>query len=285
MIWIIGSKGMLGTEFQNLFTSKKIKYYATDKEVDIANFDALEKYSHGKNIKYVINCAAYTAVDNAEDEPDLCYKLNALAPGNIAKLCGDIGSTLIHISTDYVFDGRKQLPYTEDDIVNPLSIYGKSKLEGEQNILSYNKSIILRTAWLYGQHGKNFVFTMLNLMKSKEEIGVVSDQWGAPAWTYDLARCVDTIISADKSAYGIFNASGEGKTNWYEFAKAIQQLSVQKGILNKEIKINPLATEEYPTKAIRPQNSLLNKKKLKTIYGFVFPDWKESLNKFLDTVK
>ena len=285
MIWIIGNNGMLGKELSLLFDSCNLSYIGTDKEIDITNVTALQKFAMGKDITWIVNCAAYTAVDKAEEERDLCYKINVTGSENIAKTAKEINSKLIYISTDYVFDGSKNSAYNEEDKVNPLSVYGKTKLEGEIKIMENNeKSVILRTAWLYGQHGKNFVFTMLNLMKTKEEIGVVSDQWGAPTWTKDLAEAIFTIIKKDISVYGIYNASGEGKTNWHEFAKEIQEIAYQKKILNNKIKINSLTTNEYPTKATRPMYSLLNKAKLKNTFGFVFQEWRESLNNFFNEV-
>jgi dTDP-4-dehydrorhamnose reductase len=286
MIWIIGNKGMLGKELSHLFDAHDFSYVGTDIEIDIADITTLQNFTAEKNINWIINCAAYTAVDKAEDERDLCYKINVTGSENIAKTAKKLNAKLIYISTDYVFDGNQNSAYTEKDEVNPLSFYGKTKLEGEIKTLESNKeSIILRTAWLYGQHGKNFVSTMLNLMKIKNEIGVVSDQWGAPTWTKDLAEAIFTIIKKDMPLYDIYNASGEGKTTWYDFAKEIQEIAYQKKILTNKIKINSLKTKEYPVKAKRPQYSLLDKTKLKNTFGFVFPDWKESLNKFFNDLK
>lgn len=286
MVWIIGNNGMLGKELSLFFDTFNFSYIGTDKEIDITDINTLQSFVIGKDINWIVNCAAYTAVDKAEDEIDLCYKINVMGPENIAKTAEKINAKLIHISTDYVFDGSKETSYNEEDKVNPLSVYGKTKLEGEIKILENNKkSIILRTAWLYGQHGKNFVFTMLNLMKTKEEIGVVSDQWGAPTWTKNIAEFIFLIIKKDTDAYGIYNASGEGKTNWYEFAKMIREIAYQKKIINKKIKINPLKTSEYPAKAIRPRYSILDKSKIKNRFGYIFPDWKESLNNFFNELE
>lgn len=292
MIWIIGNSGMLGKELSLLFDACNVSYIGTDKEIDIADINTLQNFAQAqmhayaeKDIKWIVNCAAYTAVDKAEEEKELCYKINVTGSENIAKTAKKLNAKLISISTDYVFDGTKDSVHNEEDKTNPLSVYGKTKLEGEIKTFENNQeSIILRTAWLYGQYGKNFVFTMLNLMKTKEEIGVVSDQWGAPTWTKDLAEAIFTIIKKDIPAYGIYNASGEGKTNWYEFAKEIQKIAYQKKLLNNKIKINSLRTDEYPTKAKRPQYSLLDKSKLKNTFGFNFPDWKESLNNFFNNI-
>ena len=291
MIWIIGNNGMLGKELTILFDNCNISYIGTDKEIDITDIAVLQKFSNtqlqtGTDIQWIINCAAYTNVDRAEDEKELCYKVNVIGSENIAKTANELGAKLIYISTDYVFDGNNNSAYSEEDTTSPLSVYGKTKLEGEMQIMENNqKSIILRTAWLYGQHGKNFVFTMINLMRAKDEISVISDCWGSPTWTKNLAEAVFTIIMKDVPAYGIYNASGEGKANWYEFAKEIYENAYEKGIIDKRVEIIPINANEYPAKAVRPKNSLLDKTKFKNKFNFAFPDWKESLNVFFNDIK
>lgn len=286
MIWITGSEGMLGRELCSLLEEKGIGTIKTDREIDITDLNALGSFVNGKTIEWIINCAGYTAVDKAEDEKELCFRLNSKGPENLAITATKTNANLIHISTDYVFDGKSMTDYREDDEVNPQSVYGNSKLEGEKEVLKNSqKSIILRTAWLYGRHGANFVHTMLKLMKTKEEIGVVSDQWGAPTWTSDLSACILAIIKKENPVYGIFHASGKGRTNWHEFAEEIQKFAYQKGIIEKKIKIKQLKTEEYPVKAKRPMYSLLGKEKLENTYGFIFPHWKESLEQFLEETK
>ncbi len=278
---------MLGTELCHSLKKHGIDFTATDREVDITDINALESYADtiNKKISWIINCAAYTAVDKAEDEKELCYNLNSKGPENIAKTAAKLGAKLVHISTDYVFDGKSPVPYKEDDPVNPLSVYGLSKLDGERKIQKHAiKYFIMRTAWLYGEHGNNFVYTMLKLMKTKNEIGVVADQFGAPTWARDLSECIVTFIQKDCSSYGIYHAGGEGKCSWHAFALAIQDKAIQEGMLDKKISVKPLITEEYPVRAKRPKYSLLNKDKIKNETGFSFPGWEESLRLFMQEI-
>ena len=277
---------MLGTELCNCLEKHGLDFTATDREVDITDINALESHADTiKKISWIINCAAYTAVDKAEDDKELCFLLNSTAAENMARTAAKLDAKLIHISTDYVFDGTSPESYKEGDQVNPLSVYGMSKLDGERKIQKYAvKYFILRTAWLYGRHGNNFVNTMLKLMKTKDEIGVVADQFGAPTWARDLSECIVTFIQKDCSSYGIYHASGEGKCSWHDFALAIQDTAFNNGILEKKIKIKKLATDEYPVKAKRPKYSLLNKDKLKSETGFTFPGWEESLRIFIQEI-
>ena len=222
MIWLIGNKGMLGSDVERILLEMRKDYIASDMDVDITNIRELKKYVGAGEIEWIINCAAYTPVDKAEDEPEMAFKVNAEGPLNLAKIAIEKGAKLIHISTDYVFDGEKESPYTEEDTPNPTGIYGKSKLEGEKIIKSLIQNyFILRTAWLYGKNGNNFVRTMLRLLNEKEVIKVVSDQWGSPTYTKDLADVILTIVGNKGDHYGIYHFTNEGKTNWYEFAKEI----------------------------------------------------------------
>jgi len=204
MIWLIGNKGMLGTEVESLLIKYRLPYVATDREIDITDCRALRQFSEDKQLYWIINCAAYTAVDKAENEPDLAFKLNADGPLNIARIAGEKQAKLIHISTDYVFDGTKEGAYVEKDSPNPISVYGGSKYEGEKNIQkSLNEYFILRSAWLYGKHGNNFVHTMLRFFREKVEIRVVGDQWGSPTYAPDLAEAILGIVMMNSEAYGI----------------------------------------------------------------------------------
>ena len=287
MIWVIGSRGMLGTELCHLLKTKGFDITATDREVDFTDLNALENYAKGINSKidWIINCAAYTAVDKAEDEKELCFALNSTGPENIAKTADKLDAKMIHISTDYVFDGKSPVPYKEEDKVNPLSVYGKSKLDGERKIQKkIGKYFILRTAWLYGEFGNNFIHTMIKLMKSKDEIGIVADQWGAPTWTRDLSECISLLIKKESTAYGIYHAGGSGKCSWHDFALSIQDEAYKNGMLEKKIPVRKLTTEEYPVKAKRPKYSLLDKDKIKKETGFVFPQWEESLKLFIKEI-
>jgi dTDP-4-dehydrorhamnose reductase len=282
MIWLIGNKGMLGTELSEAFSRAGLPFVGTDREVSILDEAALAAYAAEKKIDWIVNCAAYTAVDKAEDEPDLCRALNAAGPGNIAKIAERIGASLLHISTDYVFDGNGTRPYREDDPTGPTGVYGGTKEEGERAVLAAcGRTVIVRTAWLYGRHGPNFVHTMLRLMRERESIGVVADQRGSPTWARDLAEAIVKITTATKPAYGIFHFTGAGETVWHEFALEILRFGKEYGLLSKDCQVNALTTAQYPTKTRRPPNSVLSKEKIAAVYGIVPPDWRESLNRFL----
>jgi dTDP-4-dehydrorhamnose reductase len=282
MIWLIGNKGMLGTEIQFLLEARKMSYCVSDREVDITDKPSLESFCKNKNISVIINCSAYTAVDKAEDEPEQAYSINAIGVKNIAELSYFIRSKLIHFSTDYVFNGQSKTPYTETDTVDPIGIYGKTKLEGEQAIQSVlPQHFIIRTAWLYGRYGNNFVKTMLALFQQRASVAVVSDQIGSPTYTFDLALAVLKIIESGSTEYGIYHFSNEGQCSWHEFAIEIYKQSLEKGIVvNPAVKINPISTAEYPTKAKRQSYSLLSKNKIKTTFSLSIRNWKEALSHY-----
>lgn len=273
---------MLGTEVEALLKKEELTYFASDQEVDITNINALQKFSVDKPISWIINCAAYTAVDKAEDELDLAFKINADGPLDIAKIAKSKNAKLINISTDYVFDGSKESTYTEDDTPNPINVYGKSKYQGEQNIQQTLKEyFIIRTSWLYGKNGNNFVHTMLRLFKEKEEVRVISDQWGSPTYAVDLAKMIIKILNSDSDQYGIYNFTNEGKTNWYEYACHILKLAQSTAMLTSHNSVIPITTSQYPTKAKRPQNSSLSKKKIMTIFSFDIRNWNIALEEYL----
>jgi dTDP-4-dehydrorhamnose reductase len=289
MIWIVGNKGMLGTELTQYLQNQGLSVIGTDRDVSFLEPDALSAFARDKPITWIINCAAYTAVDKAEDEVELCTALNVQGPENLARLAREIGARLLHISTDYVFSGTPILdqgvprPYREDDPTGPTGVYGKTKREGEERVLSLSQdNIILRTAWLYGQHGNNFVFTMLRLMKERERIGVVADQRGSPTWAYDLSQAILMLINlnTEKPLSGIYHYTNEGKTTWYDFAREIFRLGREQGLLDRDCEINPLTTDQYPTKARRPAYSVLSKEKIKAL-GVTVPHWQDSLARFM----
>jgi dTDP-4-dehydrorhamnose reductase len=287
MIWLIGNKGMLGTELSNALSASGIEFVGTDRDVDILSPPALAAFASGKRIDWIVNCAAYTAVEKAEDEDQrgLCSRLNADGPGNIASLASSIGAKLLHISTDYVFDGKGSRPYREDDPVSPDSVYGRTKAEGEERVRSAcAEHVIVRTAWLYGKHGPNFVYTMLKLMRTKERVGVVADQRGTPTHAVDLADAIVAILSAPKTVFGIFQFTNLGETNWHEFAAEIQRLGRECGLLERACPIDALTTEQYPTKARRPAYSVLSKEKIQKAYSLSIPDWRTSLSAFLKSI-
>lgn len=242
-------------------------------ELDICDLNQVEGFFNPNNqIDYCINCAAYTAVDKAETEVDKAFEINATGAKNLALACKQFGITLIHISTDFVFDGEKSEPYIETDVAKPISIYGASKLQGEAEIQQILKEyFIIRTSWLYSEYGQNFMKTMLKLAETRDEIGVVFDQIGTPTYAGDLAKLIFKIIELKSKNYGIYHYSNEGSISWFDFAKAIFEVSQVK------IKLNPLPTTSYPTAAKRPMYSVMDKSNIKNKFGIQIPFWKESL--------
>jgi len=285
MIWLIGNRGMLGQDVEIVLSKNNMDYLATDINVDITDYGRLERFIKGKNIDWIINCSAYTAVDKAEGEQKKAFKINADGVKNIARAEKLIRAKLIHISTDYVFDGQKKEPYLESDIPNPSGVYGKSKLEGEKNIKSIlDRYFIIRTAWLYGKNGKNFVYTMLKLFKERDKIRVVSDQFGSPTYTADLANVISMIISKNSTDYGIYHYTNEGKISWFDFANEIYDISKEIGLVKNDVSMVPISTEEFPTKARRPVNSYLSKEKIKRAFGIRIRQWNEALREFLESL-
>lgn len=283
-ILVTGANGQLGNELQMLapdFPGYDF-LFVTKEELNIVNASTLEKYFAAHNIDFCINCAAYTAVDKAESEPENAFLINATAVATLATVCDKNNTQLIHISTDYVFDGTANLPYKETDKTNPVSVYGKSKLQGEELAMQNAPStVIIRTAWLYSSFKANFVKTMLRLMKEKESINVVSDQFGCPTYAADLAVVIMQIIASNQSKAnpGIYHYSNAGVTNWYEFAVAIKRLTGCNCI------VNPITTAEYPTAAKRPSYSVLDTTKIKETFKLNIPDWEKSLEKCLALLK
>lgn len=283
MIWLIGCKGMLGTEIARQLSVNKIDFVGTDIDVDITNPQALAEFVNGKDISYIINCSAYTAVDKAESDADFAKKLNEDGPRNIANLANQIHAKMIHISTDYVFDGTGSVPYTEDMPVAPIGVYGRTKAAGEaavrQNLREY---YIIRTAWLYGWAGKNFVYTMIKAMNTHDSVKVVNDQKGSPTFAGDLADVIIRIIKKDDVPYGTYHCTDLGEITWWDFTIEIKKQGVELGLItNKECVVNPCSTEEYPTPAKRPSYSVLCKDKIQKTLDYKLPEWYESLTMFL----
>lgn len=277
-ILVTGANGQLGQSI--LEQSKNYKeiecFFVTRNELDITNEELINHYFEDKSFDFVVNCAAYTAVDKAEDDQENAYLVNAKATELLSKITHQKGIPFIHISTDYVFDGTEAQPRLETDQTNPIGVYGQTKLDGENLALENNpKTIILRTAWVYSRFGNNFVKTMLRLFNDKDSISVVADQIGSPTNAIDLADAILTIISKDDLTYGIFNYSNEGECSWFEFAQKIKEFS------NSTIEINPVPTSAYPTKAKRPAYSLLDKSKIKEVYQLDIPTWEDSLKEEL----
>lgn len=281
-ILITGSNGQLGKELKKLESSfPQYEFvFLSREDLPIHHFELLRNFFKGYHPQYLINCAAYTAVDRAEAEKDLAFQVNAEAVGVMAAVCKEYNTKLIHISTDYVFDGTATKPYTEEAPTNPQSVYGASKLKGEQETLKFNPdAIIIRTAWVYSEFGKNFVKTMLKLMSEREEINVVSDQVGSPTYAADLAAAILQIISSEKWVPGIYHYSNDGVISWYDFAVAIKELSAS------SCKINPITTPQYPTPAKRPAYSVLDKSKIQSAFNIPEKNWKESLSVCLDKLQ
>jgi dTDP-4-dehydrorhamnose reductase len=285
MIWIVGNKGMLGTELNRELRKTKLAFVGSDRDVDFLDPYAIESFASSNKVTAIVNCAAYTAVDKAEDELDLCARLNIEGPRNLALLAHNIGARLIHISTDYVFDGKAVTPYHEDDPVNPTGIYGRTKAEGEKALLAAcPEAVVLRTAWLYGEDGNNFVYTMLRLMRRKDEIGVVADQRGSPTWAQDLARTIVAMLKDRSGKSGIYHFTDAGDISWYDFAVTIHEKGRKLGILEKDCRVVPLATGQYPTRARRPTYSVLSKEKIQRDFKVTVPAWDESLGRFMDEI-
>ena len=275
-ILITGCNGQLGNELQLLEKKQtQHQWLNTDvNELDITDKDAVERFVTDHQIDGVVNCAAYTAVDKAESDPLLAKKLNADAPAFLAEAVGKQGGWIVQVSTDYVFDGTKHTPYVETDSPCPNSVYGQTKLEGEQAVTKLcPNAMIIRTAWLYSEFGNNFVKTMIRLGKEREQLGVIFDQVGTPTYAHDLASVIMTAI--DKGIKpGIYHFSNEGVTSWYDFTKSIHRIA---GI--NTCHVMPLHTAEYPTPASRPAYSVLDKTKIKVAYSINIPHWEESLAK------
>ena len=289
-ILVTGCNGQLGNEMQLLarengqhtyfFTDVVIPEGSVAQKLDITNEAEVEKFVEEHEIDCVVNCAAYTAVDKAESNEELCDLLNNVAPGYLAKAVGKRGGSMVQISTDYVFDGTNYRPVTEEQPTCPNSVYGRTKLEGEKRVMrECEKYLIIRTAWLYSTFGNNFVKTMIRLGKEKKELGVIFDQVGTPTYARDLAAVIFVAINQG-IVPGIYHFSNEGVISWYDFTKAIHRIAGIEGC-----KVKPLHTEEYPTPAARPHYSVLDKTKIKRTYGVEVPYWEESLRECVERLR
>ncbi len=278
-ILITGCHGQLGNEIQRLEADHTHHtFYNTDHaELDITDSAAVEHFVAEHDIDGIINCAAYTAVDKAESDEELCTTLNATAPAYLARAVGQRGGWMVQVSTDYVFDGTQHTPYVETDETRPNSVYGRTKLAGEFNVLKFcQQAMVIRTAWLYSTFGNNFVKTMIRLGHERQDMGVVFDQIGTPTYASDLAVAIMTAVEQGIQP-GIYHFSNEGVTSWYDFTKAIHRLA---GITTCHIR--PLHTAEYPSAAPRPSYSVLDKTKFKTTYHMEIPHWEDSLKSCID---
>lgn len=280
-ILITGCNGQLGNELQLLEAKyQQHTFFNTDvNELDITNQLAVDDYVFRNQIDCVINCAAYTAVDKAEEQKELCTTLNTVAPSYLAAAVEKRGGCMIQISTDYVFDGTHSTPYVETDTPAPNSVYGCTKLAGELGVTKFcKKSIVIRTAWLYSTFGNNFVKTMLHLGRERKELGVVADQIGSPTYAADLAAAIMTIVEKGVKP-GVYHYTNEGVASWYDFTKAIHRMA---GI--KDCNVKPIHTSDYPTAATRPAYSVLDKKKITDDYQLTIPHWEEALQRCMDSL-
>lgn len=282
-ILVTGSNGQLGSELNALADQyPQFSFLFTDRNsMPVSDKDAIAKVFAAFKPDYFINCAAYTAVDKAEDPLEIteAEKINSDAVGYLAEACQRFGAKMIHISTDYVFDGAAVDPYKPSDKTNPVSVYGKTKLKGEEQATELTDPIIIRTAWVYSSFGKNFVKTMMRLMAEKSSIGVVSDQYGTPTYARDLAKVILDIINSENWLPGIYHYSNEGAINWYDFAVEIKEH------IKSTCEVNAIPTSAYPTPAKRPSYSVLDKTLLKERYNILIPDWKSSLKDCIELIK
>ena len=308
MLWLIGCTGMLGREFAYHLSKEGIPFVGTGSDVDIADIEKLEAFINktesasfyasrdakkDNKIDWIINCAAYTAVDKAEDEAEKAYRTNCTGALNIARTARAHGKKLIHISTDYVFDGSSGIPYMEDTPKSPINVYGKTKAESENLIAqAMTQYYIIRTSWLYGFTGRNFVYTMTRAMNEQESVSVVNDQMGTPTFCGDLVSAVIKLIKKGtratslfekKSAapYGIYHFSNSGKATWFDFAYAIYDFGKKYGRIGHECAVRPCSSDEYKTKAARPAYSVLDRTKIETALGIKIPSWQSSLERFI----
>lgn len=276
---VTGVKGQLGYDVVRELKSRgytNILGIDID-DLDITNKEDVERFFQINNPQIIIHCAAYTAVDKAEDNEEVCFKVNVLGTKYLVEEAKRYNAKFVYISTDYIFDGDKETPYEVNDKPNPKSVYGKSKYLGELETIKYYKHFIVRISWVFGKNGLNFVKTMLRLGREKTELNVVNDQFGSPTYTYDLSRLLVDLIETEK--YGIYHATNEGVCTWFEFTNEIFRLA---GITTP---VNPILTSQYPTRAVRPKNSRLNKTKL-DITGFKrLPDWKDALKRYLKEIE
>ena len=273
-ILVFGASGQLGHCLKKVADGKSFSdiYFPDESEANILNIAALESLFETQKPLFVINCAAYTAVDKAESDVETARKVNKDGAANLAILCKQYGAALIHVSTDFIFEGNTPFPLLESDVAKPISVYGLTKLEGEQAITEIlPEHYILRTSWLYSEYGNNFVKTMLRLGAERDELNIIADQVGTPTYAIDLAGCILDIIAADNKQYGIYHYSNEGVTSWYDFAQAIFDISAT------QVKVSPIRTSQYPTPAVRPTFSVMDKAKIKSTFNIRIPYWRHSL--------
>jgi len=284
MIWLVGNAGMLGQEVEKLLRQRGLPYVASDREVDITAAAVVEEFVAANRPRWVINCAAYTAVDRAEEEPETAWRLNALGPENLARACAGHGAHLAHVSTDYVFDGTAADPYGEDSPPNPVGVYGTTKAEGERRVASVlDEHIICRTAWLFGPGGGNFVATMLRLFAERPEISVVADEHGRPTYAPDLAGALIDLVEAG-APFGIYHFANSGATTWFEFAREIQVRAAQRNLVPATCRVVPTTAAAYGLRAHRPANSVLATGRIEQFLGRAPRPWWDALSDYFESI-
>jgi dTDP-4-dehydrorhamnose reductase len=274
-VLVTGARGQLGYDVVERLKELNIEHIGVDKEeFDLTNEKEIKEFIKSYKPDVVVHCAAYTAVDKAEDEKELCHAVNVLGTKYVAEACKEIDAKMVYISTDYVFDGEKEEPYEVDDEPNPINYYGLTKYLGEREVQNtLKKYFVVRISWVFGKNGSNFVKTMLRLGQERKEVRVVCDQVGSPTYTHDLAKLLCEMIQTDK--YGIYHATNDGYCSWYEFACEIFKTA------GMDVKVTPIKSDEYPTKAKRPRNSKLSKKKLELTGFNLLPHWKDALERYI----
>ncbi|WP_264520033.1 dTDP-4-dehydrorhamnose reductase [Flavobacterium sp. N1994] len=274
VVLVTGANGQLGQSLQFIASNYPRLHFVfcSSSDLDITNFENCQATFSKIKPQYCINAAAYTAVDKAESEPDKANLINVIGAKNLAEVCKANDAILLHISTDFVFDGNKHTPYNEDDTPNPTGVYGQTKLDGEKAIQAvFEKYYIIRTSWVYSQFGNNFMKTMLRLASERDSLSVVNDQIGTPTNAVDLAEVLIKIVLSNKNVFGIYNFSNEGQCSWYDFAKKIFEIN------NCDIDLKPIPTSSFPTPAKRPKYSVLDKSKIRQVFGIEVKNWEESL--------
>jgi dTDP-4-dehydrorhamnose reductase len=281
-IVVFGASGQLGHCLKTFAEKNSITsiHFPSETEANILDDAALEQIFEKYKPAYSINCAAYTAVDKAEDDRDMAAKINETGAANLARHCAKSGSVLVHISTDFVFKGDKPALLSEDDVAEPINVYGQTKLDGELAVKALLKEyFIIRTSWLYSEYGNNFVKTMLKLGAERDKLNIIADQAGTPTYAMDLAACIMQVISSGSKAYGVYHYSNEGVASWFDFAKAVFDIS------GTQVKAFPIKTSEYPTRAVRPAYSVMDKSKIKSTFNIEIPYWRDSLAVCIDRLK
>ena len=285
MIWLVGARGMLGQLVAEELAANGIPFEATGREIDVTDYSAIRSQTQRFRPTWLINCSAYTAVDRAETDVEAAWRLNRDGAANLARRCAGIGARMLHISTDYVFDGEQHRGYAEDDPSNPQSVYGASKAAGEQAVSdALEEHVTVRTSWMYAEHGHNFLLTVLRLLDERETLTVVCDQHGCPTYARDLARALVSIVTHPRPVFGTYHFANAGVTSWYDFARSIQIAALRKGLIRQQKQIVPISTDQYPTAAHRPRYTALLCNRINQAYGIEPRPWQPALDDCLERI-